>query len=71
MNAAQMTIERRPGNSVMLERTYDRVYIMIKLINFIAQIWDTDNHIDGHQTKIKTPFILALSILKYTLNSVT
>ena len=57
MNAAQMTIERRPGNSVMLRGTTEPcVYYDKKLNKFYAQIWDTDNHIDGHQTKIKTPF---------------
>ena len=57
MNAAQMTIPRRPGNSVMLRGTTEPcVYYDKKLDKFYAQIWDTDNHIDGHQTKIKTPF---------------
>ena len=56
-NAAQMTIERRPGNSVMLRGTTEPcVYYDEKLGKFYAEIWDTDNHIDGHQTKIKTPF---------------
>lgn len=57
MNAAQMTIERRPGNSVMLRGTTEPCVYYDELRNkFYAEIWDTDNHIDGHQTKIKTPF---------------
>ena len=57
MNMVNNMIGLRPGNSVMLRgSTEPMIYYDKKLDKFYAEIYDTDNFVDGHQTDVKTPF---------------